>query len=102
MTASSISWPSASRNKARVAVRGDGTLPASEVSAAAACDPDTRTMAIALGARPDDSAKMVCSRGCIAYLPATLATGKAIPPDHRVDSMLQQESCNKGMLHRSK
>src|SRR6202047_4809866 len=25
-------------------------------------------MAIALGGRPDDSAKMVCSRGCIAYL----------------------------------
>jgi hypothetical protein len=25
-------------------------------------------MAMALGGRPDDNAKMVCSRGCIAYL----------------------------------
>ena len=25
-------------------------------------------MEMALGGRPDDSAKMVCSRGCIAYL----------------------------------
>jgi hypothetical protein len=25
-------------------------------------------MEIALGGRPDDSAKIVCSRGCIAYL----------------------------------
>ena len=31
-------------------------------------DPETRTTAIALGGRPDDSAKMVWSRGCIAYL----------------------------------
>ena len=30
--------------------------------------PETRTMAIALGGRPDDRAKMVWSRGCIAYL----------------------------------
>ena len=30
--------------------------------------PETRTMAIALGGRPDDRAKIVCSRGCIAYL----------------------------------
>jgi hypothetical protein len=30
--------------------------------------PDNRTMAMALGGRPDDSAKIVCSRGCIAYL----------------------------------
>ena len=26
-------------------------------------------IAIALGGRPDDNAKMVCSRGCIAYCP---------------------------------
>jgi hypothetical protein len=43
-------------------------LPASKVSAVPACGPDTRTMEIALGGRPDDSAKMVCSRGCIPYL----------------------------------
>jgi hypothetical protein len=36
-------------------------------------------MAIALGTRPEDNAKMVCSRGCIAYLPLTFETGKAIP-----------------------
>jgi hypothetical protein len=35
-------------------------------------------MAIALGARPDESAKMVCSRGCIAYLPAGHHPRKAI------------------------
>jgi hypothetical protein len=29
------------------------------VSAGPACRPETRTMAIALGGRPDDSAKMV-------------------------------------------
>jgi hypothetical protein len=27
-----------------------------------------RTMEMALGGRPEDSAKMVCWRGCIAYL----------------------------------
>jgi len=32
-------------------------------------------MEIALGGRPDDSAKMLCSRGCIAYLsPSPLKT----------------------------
>jgi hypothetical protein len=45
------------------------------MSAVPACGPDTRTMEIALGGRPDDSAKMVCSRGCIAYLsPSPLKT----------------------------
>jgi hypothetical protein len=32
-------------------------------------------MAIALGGRPDDSAKMVWSRGCIAYLLANRPEG---------------------------
>ena len=35
-------------------------------------------MAMALGARPDDSAKMVWSRGCIAYLCKRLWKGNAI------------------------
>ena len=48
--------------------RGAGSLPASAVSTGPACGPETRTMAIALGGRPDDSAKMVWSRGCMAYL----------------------------------
>jgi hypothetical protein len=36
---------------------------------APASGPETRTIAIALGTRPDDNAKIVCSLGCIAYLP---------------------------------
>jgi hypothetical protein len=35
-------------------------------------------MAIALGGRPDDKAKMVCSRGCIAYLFKSPWKGNAI------------------------
>ena len=35
-------------------------------------------MAIALGGRPDDSAKMVWSRGCIAYLCKRPRKGNAI------------------------
>jgi hypothetical protein len=35
-------------------------------------------MAIALGGRPDDSAKMVWSRGCIAYLCRRPWKGNAI------------------------
>jgi len=57
-----------SKSTYRVAIRGAGILPASRVSAAPACGPDTRTIEIALGGRPDDTAKMVWSRGCIAYL----------------------------------
>src|SRR5260370_40609206 len=63
-----MGWSLAWGSNTRAAIRGDGTLPASEVSAAPARDPDTRTMEIALGGRPDDSAKIVCSRGCIVYL----------------------------------
>ena len=62
---------------------------ASPFAAAAFCRParsapvrpaarDTRTMAIALGGRPDDSAKMVWSRGCIAYLFRSALKGNAI------------------------
>ena len=58
---------SASRSSTRVAIRGAGIFPASCLSAAPDCGPDTRTMAIALGGRPDDRAKMVWSRGCMAY-----------------------------------
>jgi hypothetical protein len=36
-------------------------------------------MEIALGGRPDDSAKMVCSRECIAYLCPSPSKGNAIP-----------------------
>jgi hypothetical protein len=43
----------------RVAARAGGILPPSATSAGPAPGPDTRTIAIALGARPDDSAKMV-------------------------------------------
>jgi hypothetical protein len=58
-TASSIGrWPT-SRSSPRVAIRGDGNLPARAVTIFPACGPDTRTKAIALGSRPDDNAKMV-------------------------------------------
>jgi hypothetical protein len=35
-------------------------------------------MAIALGSRPDESAKMVWSRECMAYLPTSPPAGKTI------------------------
>ena len=60
--------PAASRSRALVASLGDGSRPASDFSARPASGPDTRTIAIAVGGRPEDRAKMVCSRGCIAYL----------------------------------
>jgi hypothetical protein len=36
-----------------------GILPPSAVNTGPACAPEIRTMAIALGGRPDDNAKMV-------------------------------------------
>jgi hypothetical protein len=60
-----------------VAIRADGILPANFTNAGPARGPDTRTMAIALGGRPVESAKMVWSRGCIAYLLANGREGNA-------------------------
>ena len=51
--------PATSRNSARVAIRGIGIFPARDVSTDQAWAPETRTMAIAVGGRPDESAKMV-------------------------------------------
>jgi hypothetical protein len=68
-------------------------LPANPASAVAASGPDIRTIAIALGTRPDDRAKMVCSRGCIAYLPSTFQTGKAIPDRERAATRAAQSHC---------
>src|SRR6201995_1009305 len=51
-----------------MARRGDGFLPTNRVRIALACAPETRTTEIAFGGRPEDRAKMVWSRGCIAYL----------------------------------
>jgi hypothetical protein len=62
-----------------VAIRGTGILPARAVKTAPAPGPDTRTMAIALGGRPEDKAKMVWSRGCMAYLFPSKGKGNAIP-----------------------
>ncbi len=53
-----------------MAIRGAGILPASSRSATFACGPDTRTIEIAVGGRPEDRAKIVWSRGCMAYLSA--------------------------------
>jgi hypothetical protein len=66
--ASSIGCPPKSCNCVRAADRGFGIFPASFDNTTPACGPETRTTAIALGGRPDDSAKIVCSRGCIVYL----------------------------------
>ncbi|WP_165435183.1 hypothetical protein [Bradyrhizobium sp. Leo121] len=52
-------------------------MPANFTNAGPACGPDTRTIAIALGGRPEESAKMVWSRGCIAYLLANGREGNA-------------------------
>jgi len=58
----------------------------------AAIGPDNLTMAIALGGRPEDKAKMVWSRGCIAYFfPSKSA--KAMP------LLSRTRYCR--MLHRS-
>ncbi|MGN1285637.1 MAG: hypothetical protein ACI4XG_03510, partial [Bradyrhizobium sp.] len=46
----------------------------------AAIGPDNLTMAIALGGRPEDKAKMVWSRGCIAYFfPSQSAKAMPLP-----------------------
>ncbi|WP_461335513.1 hypothetical protein [Bradyrhizobium embrapense] len=42
-----------------------------------AIGPDSLTMAIALGGRPEDNAKMVWSRGCIAYFFQQISKGNA-------------------------
>ncbi|WP_229167058.1 hypothetical protein [Bradyrhizobium altum] len=39
-------------------------------------------MAIALGGRPEDNAKMVWSRGCIAYFFQQIGKGNAAPISH--------------------
>ncbi|WP_431017621.1 hypothetical protein [Bradyrhizobium pachyrhizi] len=44
-----------------------------------AIGPDSLTMAIALGGRPEDNAKMVWSRGCIAYFFQQIGKGNAAP-----------------------
>jgi hypothetical protein len=62
-----------------VAIRGNGILPARAIKTAPAPGPDTRTIAIALGGRPEDNAKMVWSRGCMAYLFPSKGKGNAIP-----------------------
>src|SRR5438270_13531112 len=75
-TESSIGRPAASRSSRRLACLGAGRLPASTLNTAPACGPETRTTAIALGGRPDDNAKMVWSRGCMAYLSGCPRKGK--------------------------
>ena len=74
-------------------------------SAVPASGPETRTTAIADGGRPDDRAKMVCSRGCIAYLSyrASMTQRKSdnigephvssVPASHIRRRTLRYESC---------
>ncbi|WP_229185069.1 hypothetical protein [Bradyrhizobium oropedii] len=48
-----------------------------------AIGPDSLTMAIALGGRPEDNAKMVWSRGCITYFfPSKIGKGNAASISH--------------------
>ncbi|WLA53103.1 MULTISPECIES: hypothetical protein [Bradyrhizobium] len=49
-----------------------------------AIGPDSLMMAIALGGRPEDNAKMVWSRGCIAYLFQQIGKGNAAPISHPI------------------
>jgi len=82
-TSSPVAWPvpettaprhhrsaedTASRNNTRVATRGSGILAARRANAPRACESGHRTIAIALGGRPDERAKMVWSRECMIYL----------------------------------
>ncbi|WP_246667484.1 hypothetical protein [Bradyrhizobium macuxiense] len=60
----------------------------------AAIGPDSLTMAIALGGRPEDKAKMVWSRACIVYFfPSQSAKAMPLPFRTRDCSMLH---CNMG------
>ncbi|WP_373852264.1 hypothetical protein [Bradyrhizobium sp.] len=47
-----------------------------------AIGPDSLTMAIALGGRPEDNANMVWSRGCIAYFFQQTGKGNAASVSH--------------------
>ncbi|WP_229190438.1 hypothetical protein [Bradyrhizobium brasilense] len=47
-----------------------------------AIGPDNLTMAIALGGRPEDNAKIVWSRGCIAYFFQQIGKGNAASISH--------------------
>ncbi|WP_225161938.1 hypothetical protein [Bradyrhizobium sp. BRP56] len=49
-----------------------------------AIGPDNLTMAIALGGRPEDNAKMVWSRGCIAYFFQQIGKGNAASIAHPI------------------
>ncbi|WP_375763909.1 hypothetical protein [Bradyrhizobium sp. Pha-3] len=49
-----------------------------------AIGPDSLMMAIALGGRPEDNAKMVWSRECIAYLFQQIGKGNAAPISHPI------------------
>ncbi|MGN8546147.1 hypothetical protein ACQPTN_15270 [Bradyrhizobium sp. 13971] len=49
-----------------------------------AIGPDSLMMAIALGGRPEDNAKMVWSRGCIAYFFQQIGKGNAAPISHPI------------------
>ncbi|MHC6154343.1 hypothetical protein ACVSQB_21435 [Bradyrhizobium elkanii] len=49
-----------------------------------AIGPDSLMMAIALGGRPEDNAKMVWSRGCIAYFFLQIGKGNAAPISHPI------------------
>ncbi|WP_225642608.1 hypothetical protein [Bradyrhizobium australafricanum] len=49
-----------------------------------AIGPDSLTTAIALGGRPEDNAKIVWSRGCIAYFFQQIGKGNAASISHSI------------------
>ncbi|WP_375790123.1 hypothetical protein ACE10Z_00010 [Bradyrhizobium sp. Pha-3] len=60
-----------------------------------AIGPDSLTMAIALGGRPEDNAKIVWSRGCIAYFFQHIGKGNArFHFARRARSLLQRNITN--------
>ena len=58
-TASSIGCRRHPASSTRVAARAGGILPPKALNSGRPCGPEIRTMAMALGNRPDDNAKMV-------------------------------------------
>ncbi|MFQ3456566.1 hypothetical protein PMN64_25105 [Bradyrhizobium sp. UFLA01-814] len=55
-----------------------------------AIGPDSLMMAIALGGRPEDNAKMVWSRECIAYFFQQIGKGNAAPISHPHTAILRR------------
>ncbi|MDN5005980.1 hypothetical protein ACFQZO_34575 [Bradyrhizobium sp. GCM10027634] len=56
---------------------------------------------MALGARPDDNAKMVWSRGCMAYLSGSLRKGKRLVSAGQEQDFAATNPAANTILHRN-